>query len=441
MHCESKSGLAVLGGALWCLLALVGSPAYAICPNPPPPPTSCVNANGCYGMTECDEYPTCGSFTGASTVSCTVCGRGGTRLCDAEGNILTGSCSAYGAEQCDGCDNDGDSLIDEGPNGGALTGGSCDPLSNGCTGTLTCTGGQFQCVIPSGTRRSCAPPEYACENATAACLPNGAHGPCRPAVRTSEKCNRCDDDWDGLIDNLPGQGIGTLTQECRTSAGTCAGSVQACVVGTNSSFWGACVAPTESCNGLDDDCDGNIDEGDVCALFCACTPTTCAAQGKTCGVISDGCGGSLSCGTCGAGQTCNNNVCTCQPTTCAAAGKTCGVISDGCGGSLSCGICDEGETCVNNQCVCQPTTCAAAGATCGLIANGCGGSLNCGSCPTGQSCGLDHACFDKVTCPPLQYLCCDQQTCSRTKGCPEIACQSGAGGGEVSSPHPAPRVR
>src|SRR5262249_24284838 len=30
----------------------------------------------------------------------------------------------------------------------------------------------------------------------------------------------------------------------------------------------------------------------------ACTPTTCAAQGKNCGTISNGCGGSLTCGSC-----------------------------------------------------------------------------------------------------------------------------------------------
>ncbi|NOK37135.1 hypothetical protein HMI49_28450 [Corallococcus exercitus] len=42
-----------------------------------------------------------------------------------------------------------------------------------------------------------------------------------------------------------------------------------------------------------------------------CAPTTCTAQGKNCGTLSDGCGGTLSCGTCGSGQTCgSNNVCT-----------------------------------------------------------------------------------------------------------------------------------
>jgi polyhydroxybutyrate depolymerase len=44
----------------------------------------------------------------------------------------------------------------------------------------------------------------------------------------------------------------------------------------------------------------------------ACTPTTCAAQGKDCGSISDGCGATLPCGTCSAG-TCGGggvaNVC------------------------------------------------------------------------------------------------------------------------------------
>lgn len=41
-----------------------------------------------------------------------------------------------------------------------------------------------------------------------------------------------------------------------------------------------------------------------------CTPTTCAAQGRVCGAISDGCGGTLRCGTCPSGQSCSDaNVC------------------------------------------------------------------------------------------------------------------------------------
>ena len=83
-----------------------------------------------------------------------------------------------------------------------------------------------------------------------------------------------------------------------------------------------------------------------------CTPTTCAAQGKNCGSISNGCGGTLSCGNCTSPQTCGGggtaNVCgggSCTPTTCAAQGKNCGSISNGCGGTLSCGNCTSPQTC------------------------------------------------------------------------------------------------
>ena len=55
----------------------------------------------------------------------------------------------------------------------------------------------------------------------------------------------------------------------------------------------------EVCNGLDDDCDGDVDEGDVCAnrsLQCTCTPVSCASMGASCGTIPNGCGQVLTCG-------------------------------------------------------------------------------------------------------------------------------------------------
>jgi hypothetical protein len=46
---------------------------------------------------------------------------------------------------------------------------------------------------------------------------------------------------------------------------------------------------------------------------CTCTPKTCAQLGFNCGAVSDGCGGTLNCGTCTGGQTCGGggaaNVC------------------------------------------------------------------------------------------------------------------------------------
>jgi hypothetical protein len=56
----------------------------------------------------------------------------------------------------------------------------------------------------------------------------------------------------------------------------------------------------------------------VSAVWCGCTPDTCATLGATCGTTSDGCGGTLSCGTCG-GSTpyCVSNSCSAsKPITC-----------------------------------------------------------------------------------------------------------------------------
>jgi len=67
---------------------------------------------------------------------------------------------------------------------------------------------------------------------------------------------------------------------------------------------------TVTCRGS---CNGNRVCGAAGANVCAkgsCTPTTCAQQGKTCGLISDGCSRVLDCGTCGNGMTCVANVST-----------------------------------------------------------------------------------------------------------------------------------
>ncbi|MBX7100297.1 MAG: hypothetical protein K1X89_21450 [Myxococcaceae bacterium] len=85
----------------------------------------------------------------------------------------------------------------------------------------------------------------------------------------------------------------------------------------------------------------------------------------------------------------------CRPSTCAALGKDCGQVSDGCGGLLSCGSCAVNQQCgatIPNVCGCQPLTCAQVGASCGRPADGCGGTLSCGSCPDGASCGGFFTC-------------------------------------------------
>lgn len=146
--------------------------------------------------------------------------------------------------------------------------------SCGTTGSSTCTDGTFG---------SCAPPTESCDNGTdddcdgnvdegTDCSP-GATEPCNTTcgsagTRTcgtecgwgscaapAETCNGSDDDCDGNVDETSACPAGT-TRDCTTTCGS-TGS-QTC---TASCGWPVCSPPPESCNGQDDDCDGSIDEG------------------------------------------------------------------------------------------------------------------------------------------------------------------------------------
>lgn len=79
-----------------------------------------------------------------------------------------------------------------------------------------------------------------------------------------------------------------------------------------------------------------------------CTPMTCQELGKNCGPVSDGCGGTLDCGTCSEGATCNLNVCEAQST---CAHSECSV---GAPLSESCGVCAA------TVCAADPYCCAVA---------------------------------------------------------------------------------
>ncbi len=83
-----------------------------------------------------------------------------------------------------------------------------------------------------------------------------------PAAPTAETCNGTDDDCNGMVDEVaprtcfdgPAGSVGV---------GVCRAGTQACLAGA----WGPCatqvVPGAEACNGLDDDCDGSVDEAVV----------------------------------------------------------------------------------------------------------------------------------------------------------------------------------
>jgi len=112
-------------------------------------------------------------------------------------------------------------------------------------------------------------------------------------------------------------------------------------------LWGAVLAASLGCQA-----EVGFVPGDDGGTPGSCTPTSCAAQGKNCGSIDNGCGSPLNCGSCSAPLTCGGggaaNVCgagTCTPTSCAAQGKNCGTISDGCSTTLDCGTCSSPASC------------------------------------------------------------------------------------------------
>ena len=230
----SAGTLRCAGGALSCMGAT--GPALEVCDTVD---------NDCDGTT--DE----GFSLSTSITNCGTCGRtcavaNGTPVCssgacavggcdpgfiDADGNYANGcefACSFSGAEVCNGVDDDCDMRTDEG-----LTAPSnfCNPNGN-CAGTgATCGGASgWVCNYPSG-----------------ADIP--------------EQCDGEDDDCDGRVDEtFTGLG-GSCT---RGSQGVCRTTGTVVCDGTGATRCNAPTPPTpatgESCNNLDDDCDGRTDE-------------------------------------------------------------------------------------------------------------------------------------------------------------------------------------
>ena len=64
------------------------------------------------------------------------------------------------------------------------------------------------------------------------------------------------------------------------------------------------------CSGLT--CKGPTNGGNaqgICLPTSSCTPQTCSQLGKQCGTVSNGCSGTLNCGTCSGGKTCTVGHC------------------------------------------------------------------------------------------------------------------------------------
>ncbi|MCK6575676.1 hypothetical protein L6V77_31865 [Myxococcota bacterium] len=174
--------------------------------------------------------------------------RGGTATC--EGGVF-GACTGQvlpAAEVCNGADDDCDGTPDD------VAGAACQCLPGM---TQACYGG------PAGTAG-----RGVCRGGTQTCLADGTgFGPCQGEVLPQlEICNGLDDDCNGALDDPPGAGRG-----CESGVGACARpGVLTCdpVLGLLVCSAVPGVPAVESCNGVDDDCDGRLD--DVAGLGGAC---------------------------------------------------------------------------------------------------------------------------------------------------------------------------
>jgi hypothetical protein len=147
----------------------------------------------------------------------------------------------------------------------------------------------------------------------------------------------------------------------------------------------------------------------------SCEPLGCREQGFNCGTPDDKCGGPLNCGdTCKGSETCGGGgkpfVCGCTAATCESlsserGAKVCGMVADGCGGTLSCGDgCTGTDTCgggpAANQCGCSPNPDPCGSKSCGSASDGCGHTVQCGAsagaCSANKECNASQACLCKT---------------------------------------------
>jgi len=288
-------------------------------------PTSC-NSTGCINQTCTNAGQACSSGMPG------VCDAG-YYVCDAMGQSVCQSSIQPGqqTEICDNLDNDCNGTVDDGFNTGNA-----------------CTNGVGQCQAMG---------VIACD------AMGGASCNAVPLPPQAESCNNLDDDCDGVVDNgNPGGGM-----SCSTGlAGVCDAGTTSCAAGGSLD----CVpsvqpgTQTETCNNLDDDCDGVVDNGFNLGAAC----TNGVGQCQTTGVIvCDGMGGA-----------------TCDAVPGTPQQEICGDDLDSdCDGNNDNG-CPTPECKQDSDCG-GPTSGKVCGASTGSCIDGCRGT-NGNGCPDGEVC-------------------------------------------------------
>ncbi len=285
--------------------------------------------------------------------ACGGCGVAPVEVCnfvddDCDGTVdegvrnACGGCGVVAVEVCNFVDDDCDGSVDEGVRNacgacGVVAVEACNFVDDDCDGT-----------VDEGVQNAC--------------------GGCGDVA--VEICNDVDDDCDGEVD----EGFAGRGEVCSAGLGACVRSGTMRCAGDGAAV--ACAAVPgeggpEACNGVDDDCDGEVDEGLNVGAACVAGSGACAGAG----VVACAEGGGTQCmateRVCDDGDACTMDRCD------AASGCAHEEVVDCCARSGA--SCVEGKACVEGQCeavLCRP--CA--------VGVGCPGDGVCVAYPGGSAC-------------------------------------------------------
>ncbi|MCK6569638.1 MYXO-CTERM sorting domain-containing protein [Myxococcota bacterium] len=390
-----------------------------------------------------------------------LCERRGEIVCapNGEGTVCSEEPGDPQAEVCDGQDNDCDGQIDEGVTNDC---GGCGPLDEVCDGVDNNCDGR----VDEGLLNACgscgANPVEVCNNRDDDCdgaVDEGVQNACGACGDVpSEVCNCLDDDCDRLIDdglNCPACDCDPREEICDGQDNDCDGEIDDGVVNR----CGQCgPEPEETCNGLDDNCNGDVDEffpeiGQPCGdAGGTCAPGTYVCVGgrlecdggtearpEVCDDLDNDCDGQIDDGVRNACNYCGNprlEVCDNVDNDCdgdADGGMLCrdqdACINGECAPPCVNGECFNNLVCVDGFCVteCRNTDCPD-GQVCqdGTCGDPCDGII----CPGGTYCSLARCiptdCYDPNNrCPDGQYCAdgtcvpdaCAGVTCAANEGC------------------------
>eukprot|EP01116_Phalansterium_solitarium_P012794 TRINITY_DN293_c0_g1_i4.p1 TRINITY_DN293_c0_g1~~TRINITY_DN293_c0_g1_i4.p1 ORF type:complete len:1750 (+),score=421.76 TRINITY_DN293_c0_g1_i4:163-5412(+) len=178
------------------------------------------------------------------------------------------------------------------------------------------------------------------------------------------------------------------------------------------------------------------------------------AGNMMCTLFSDGCGGLISCGSCGVGT---NYLQACTRDGCVAAGQSqgsaaaapapyvdacgdqCGYVQFSNGGSTVCS-CPAGKACVSGRCTACSKSCQALGKTCGTWVGDNGAVVGpCGDCPQGQKCTSNGTCAGDMmmaaatSCQPTYDSCPPGRCGPINNGCGQMLACGGCPGAQTCS--------